>query len=43
MSQELENLSALVDGEYIASSSSSIHVLDAVKNDADFYLSVKNL
>lgn len=42
MSQKLENLSALVDGEYIASSSSSIHVLDAVKNDADLQLKWKS-
>ncbi|WP_297819549.1 RseA family anti-sigma factor [uncultured Paraglaciecola sp.] len=42
MSQKLENLSALVDGEYIASSSSSIHVLDAIKNDTDLQLKWKS-
>jgi len=38
MSQKFENLSALVDGEDINNISSSSHVLDAVKNDADLQL-----
>lgn len=42
MSQKFENLSALVDGEYVASSSSSSHVLDAVKNDVDLQLKWKS-
>jgi len=42
MSQKLENLSALIDGENIASNSSSSHVLDAVKNDADLQLKWKS-
>jgi sigma-E factor negative regulatory protein RseA len=42
MSQKFENLSALVDGEYVASSSSSNHVLDAVKNDVDLQLKWKS-
>jgi len=42
MSQKFENLSALVDGEHVASSSSSSHVLDAVKNDADLQLKWKS-
>jgi len=42
MSQKFENLSALVDGELIDSNSSSSHVLDAVKNDADLQLKWKS-
>ena len=42
MSQKFENLSALVDGEHSASTSSSSHVLDAVKNDADLQLKWKS-
>ena len=42
MSQKFENLSALVDGEHGASTSSSCHVLDAVKNDADLQLKWKS-
>ncbi|MBL4630293.1 MAG: transcriptional regulator [Paraglaciecola sp.] len=42
MSQKFENLSALVDGEDIASNSSSRHVLDAVKNDAELQLKWKS-
>jgi sigma-E factor negative regulatory protein RseA len=42
MSQKFENLSALVDGEDIASTSSSCHVLDAVKNDAELQLKWKS-
>ena len=42
MSQKFENLSALVDGEHGASISSSRHVLDAVKNDADLQLKWKS-
>jgi sigma-E factor negative regulatory protein RseA len=42
MSQKFENLSALVDGEHGASTSSSRHVLDAVKNDADLQLKWKS-
>jgi sigma-E factor negative regulatory protein RseA len=38
MSQKFENLSALVDGEHDAHTSSSSDVLDAVKNDADLKL-----
>lgn len=41
MSQKFENLSALVDGEQSANSSSS-HVLDAVKNDAELQLKWKS-
>lgn len=42
MSQKFENLSALVDGECIDSTSSTGHVLDAVKNDADLQLKWKS-
>jgi sigma-E factor negative regulatory protein RseA len=42
MSQKFENLSALVDGEQSASTSSSSHVLDAVKNDAELQLKWKS-
>lgn len=42
MSQKFENLSALVDGELVDSNSSSSHVLDAVKNDADLQLKWKS-
>ncbi|MFT6989925.1 MAG: sigma-E factor negative regulatory protein RseA [Paraglaciecola sp.] len=42
MSQKFENLSALVDGELIDSTSSTHHVLDAVKNDADLQLKWKS-
>ncbi|MFT7261840.1 MAG: sigma-E factor negative regulatory protein RseA [Glaciecola sp.] len=42
MSQKLENLSALVDGEHIASTSSSSLLLDAVKNDAELQLKWKS-
>ncbi|WP_339725188.1 RseA family anti-sigma factor [uncultured Paraglaciecola sp.] len=35
MSQKFENLSALIDGEHNDNVSSSSHVLDAVKNDAE--------
>ena len=38
MSQKLENLSALIDGEQDARTSSNGDVLDAVKNDADLKL-----
>lgn len=41
MSQEFENLSAFVDGEHGNSSSSSSHVLDAVKNDTELQLKWK--
>tara|TARA_R110002167_G_scaffold162251_4_gene358689 strand:- start:697 stop:1326 length:630 start_codon:yes stop_codon:yes gene_type:complete len=42
MSQKFENLSALVDGEDSTSTSSSSHVLDAVKNDAELQLKWKS-
>lgn len=42
MSQKFENLSALVDGENSDSTSSSSHVLDAVKNDAELQLKWKS-
>jgi sigma-E factor negative regulatory protein RseA len=42
MSQKLENLSALVDGEQLPSITSSRDVLDAVKNDADLQLKWKS-
>jgi sigma-E factor negative regulatory protein RseA len=42
MSQKFENLSALVDGEHIASSSSNSHILDAVRNDVDLQLKWKS-
>lgn len=38
MSQKLENLSALIDGEHDARTSLSSDVLDAVKNDTDLKL-----
>ena len=41
MSQKFENLSALVDGEHVASSSSNSHILDAVRNDVDLQLKWK--
>ena len=42
MTQKLENLSALVDGEQLPSITSSRDVLDAVKNDADLQLKWKS-
>jgi sigma-E factor negative regulatory protein RseA len=42
MSQKLENLSALVDGENGVSSSSNNLVLDAVKNDTELQLKWKS-
>ena len=42
MSQKLENLSALVDGEQLPSITSSRDVLDAVNNDADLQLKWKS-
>jgi len=42
MSQKFENLSAFVDGEHNNASSSSNHVLDAVKNDTELQLKWKN-
>ena len=42
MSQKFENLSALVDGEHIASTSSNNHMLDEVKNDIDLQLKWKS-
>ncbi len=42
MSQKIENLSALIDGEHSASNSSSSQVWDAVKNDADLQLKWKS-
>ena len=42
MSQKFENLSALVDGEHITSSSSNSHILDAVRNDVDLQLKWKS-
>jgi sigma-E factor negative regulatory protein RseA len=42
MSQKFENLSALVDGELIASIPSGSDVLDAVKKDADLQLKWKS-
>ena len=42
MSQKFENLSALVDGEDSASSASSSHVLDVLKNDAELQLKWKS-
>ena len=41
MSQKFENLSALVDGEHVTSSSSNSHILDAVRNDVDLQLKWK--
>jgi sigma-E factor negative regulatory protein RseA len=42
MSQKFENLSALVDGEYDTSTTSSSLLLDAVKNDAELQLKWKS-
>ena len=42
MSQKFENLSALVDGEDAASSTSRSHTLDAVKVDVDLQLKWKS-
>jgi sigma-E factor negative regulatory protein RseA len=42
MSQKFENLSALIDGEHITSSSSNSHILDAVRNDVDLQLKWKS-
>lgn len=42
MSQKLENLSALVDGECSSSTSSSSLLLDAVKNDTELQLKWKS-
>ena len=42
MSQKFENLSALVDGEYDTSTSSSSLLLDAVKNDTELQLKWKS-
>lgn len=42
MSQKFEDLSALIDGERCNPSSSSGHVLDAVKNDAELQLKWKS-
>lgn len=42
MSQKLENLSALVDGENVASTLSGSHVLDVIKNDAELQLKWKS-
>ncbi|MEP2650810.1 MAG: RseA family anti-sigma factor [Paraglaciecola sp.] len=42
MSQKLENLSALVDGEELVTSSSDNHLIDDVKNDADLMQKWKN-
>lgn len=42
MSQKLENLSAFVDGENVASTLSNSHVLDAIKNDAELQLKWKS-
>lgn len=42
MSQKFENLSVLVDGEELSSSSSDNHLIDDVKNDADLMQKWKN-
>ena len=42
MSQKFENLSALIDGENEASSSSSIQLIEAVKTDTDLQLKWKS-
>ena len=42
MSQKFENLSVLVDGEELVSSSSDNHLIDDVKNDADLMQKWKN-
>ena len=42
MSQKFENLSALIDGENEASSSSSIQLINAVKTDTDLQLKWKS-